>query len=92
VVAYVRHPLTFVWAFLTATTIASWLISRDGGSSYQVNAAVTLGVLLIAAVKARLVIQFFMEARHAPVWLKRTLDGWLVGLMVLLLATYAAYL
>jgi len=88
---YLRHPLILVWALLTAITIASWLISR-GGAPHQISAAVTTGVLLIAAIKAWFVMRYFMEVRHAPVWLKRTTDGWLGGLLVLLLGIYAAYL
>ena len=90
--AYIRHPLTYVWAFLTATTLASWLISRDGGSAHQLNAGVTICVLLIAAVKSRLVIRWFMEVRHAPRWLKRATDGWLAVLFLLLSGIYFANL
>jgi len=92
VAQYLLHPLTFVWAFLTATTIASWLISQSGGAAHQLSLAVTIGVLLIAAVKARLVIRFFMEVRHSPLWLKRSLDGWLTVLLALLMAIYTAHL
>ena len=86
----IRNPLTFVWVFLTTVTLASWLTARDGGASHQINTTVTLVVLLIAAVKAQLVIWHFMEVRRAPVWLKATTSGWVLALFALLLGFYYA--
>ena len=86
--AYIDNRLTYVWVFLTAVTIASWLIGRGHGVAYQINAAVTVSVLVIAAIKALLVFQFFMEVRVGPAWLKRTAYGWVIGLLSLLLITY----
>ena len=88
----IRNPLTIVWALLTIVTVASSLISLDGGAAHQINATVTSVVLLIAAVKAYLVIQHFMEVRRAPVWLKATAGGWVLGLFTLLLGVYYAAL
>ena len=85
-----RNPLTIVWALLTTVTIASSLIALDGGASHQINAEVTTAVLLIAAVKAQLVIWHFMEVRRAPVWLKATTSGWVLVLFALLLGFYFA--
>ena len=90
--ALIRNPLTIVWALLTTVTIASWLIAIDGGASHQINTTVTTVVLLIAAFKAQLVIWHFMEVRHAPVWLKATTSGWVLGLFALLLGFYFAAL
>jgi hypothetical protein len=88
----IRNPLTIVWALLTAVTIVSSLIALDGGAAHQINTTVTTAVLLIAAVKAYLVIRHFMEVRRAPVWLKATTSGWVVGLFTLLLSFYFASL
>ena len=86
----IGNPLTIVWALVTTVTLASWLVARDGGASHQINTAVTLVVLLIAAVKAQLVIWHFMEVRRAPLWLKATTSAWVVGLFALLLGFYFA--
>jgi caa(3)-type oxidase subunit IV len=86
----IRNPLTIVWALLTTITIASSWIAFDGGASHQINTTVTTVVLLIAAVKAHLVIRYFMEVRHAPVWLKATTSGWVLALFALLLGFYFA--
>ena len=61
----IRNPLTIVWALLTTVTIASSWIALEGGASHRINTTVTTAVLLIAAVKAHLVIRHFMEVRHA---------------------------
>ncbi len=88
----IRNPLTVVWALLTTVTIVSSLIALDGGASHQINTTVTTVVLLIAAVKAFLVIWHFMAVRRAPVWLKLTTSGWVLALFALLLGFYFASL
>jgi Prokaryotic Cytochrome C oxidase subunit IV len=88
----IRNPLTIVWALLTTVTIASSLIALDGGAAHQINSTVTTVVLLIAAVKAFLVIWHFMEVRGAPLWLKATTSGWVLALFALLLGFYFASL
>ena len=90
--ALIRNPLTIVWALLTTVTIVSSLIALDGGAAHQINTTVTTAVLLIAAVKVYLVIRYFMEVRRAPVWLKATTSGWVLGLFTLLLGFYFASL
>ncbi len=86
----IRNPLTIVWVLLTTVTIASSLIALDGGAAHQINTTVTTAVLLIAGVKAQLVIWHFMEVRRAPVWLKATTSAWVVVLFALLLGVYFA--
>lgn len=88
--SHLRNPLTIAWALLTAVTLVSWLTARDTGSAHVLNTAVTVVVLVIAAVKAQLVIWYFMEVRHAPRWLKASTTGWVVTLFALLLGLYFA--
>lgn len=90
--SYIRNPLTVVWAIATSITVVSWLISRGGGAAHVLSVSVTIGVLVIAAVKTQLVISYFMEVRDAPVWLRLTTTGWLVALFALLLGVYFAAL
>ncbi|QEN14357.1 cytochrome C oxidase subunit IV family protein [Mycolicibacterium sp. ELW1] len=84
----IRNPLTIVWALLTAVTVVSWLVSRDGGAAHQLNATVTTVVLLIAGVKAHLVIWHFMEVRRAPLWLKAVTGGWVIVVVAAMLGVY----
>ncbi len=86
--AYLRSPLTVVWAVLTAVTVVSWLTARGGGAAHHLNATVTVVVLVIAVVKTQLVIWHFMEVKDAPTWLKATTSGWLIALFGLLLGFY----
>ena len=86
--AYLRNHLTYVWAFLVAITVASWLLGRGQGADFQIEAVITIGVLLIAAIKVQFVIRYFMEVRTAPRWLKRTAYSWNIALLYLLLWFY----
>ncbi len=86
---YLRNPLTCAWALLAALTILSWWLGRGQGTEQQLSAAITYSVLVTAAVKALLVIAYFMEVRFAPAWLKRTTYGWALGLLLLLLCCYS---
>jgi heme/copper-type cytochrome/quinol oxidase subunit 4 len=88
--AYLRNPLTLVWAFLTLITLASWWISQGSGVGFHANTAVTLSVLLLAVVKVHFVMRYFMEVRHAPIWLRRITSGWLLVLCLLLCGIYLA--
>ena len=85
--AYLRNPLCQVWAFLTAITLASWWVSQ-GGLEFNVNPLVTVTVLLVAGLKVHLVVRYFMEVKVAPRWLRRTMNGWLIVLLSLLLGFY----
>lgn len=85
-----HRTLIYVWAFLVAITIASWWLGRGTDAPFHIDWTITLGVLLVAAVKVRLVIQYFMEVRSAPSWLKWTCDGWLALLFVALFGFYWA--
>lgn len=80
------NKLTGVWLFLALLTVASWWVGH--GEVPQLNALVTLTVLLMAALKALLVIMYFMEVNTSPAWLKRTMYGWLAILLVVLIFSY----
>ena len=86
---YLRNPLTYAWASLTAITIISWWLGRGHGGEYQLSATITYGVLIMAAFKALLVIAYFMEVRSGPAWLKITTYGWALCLPSLLLVSYS---
>jgi len=86
--AYLRNPLTLAWALLALITVASWWLGRGHGVAYQADAAVTLAVLVMASIKVHLVMRYFMEVRHGPAWLKRTVYGWNGALLCALLMAY----
>jgi hypothetical protein len=47
-----------------------------------------MAIMLIAAVKVRLVIRYFMEVRRAPLALRVVCDGWLLAVTALIMTVY----
>jgi heme/copper-type cytochrome/quinol oxidase subunit 4 len=80
-------PVSIVWAALMLATCAStWLLSKDSVAPE----VATVAIMLVAAVKGRLVIRYFMEVRRAPLGLRLVCDGWLLAVTVLIIAVYFA--
>jgi heme/copper-type cytochrome/quinol oxidase subunit 4 len=76
-----RKPVTIVWAALMlATCTSTWLLSKNS----VMPAVATVAIMLIAAVKMRLVIRYFMEVRRAPLALRFICDGWLLAVTALI--------
>lgn len=81
-----RYPATIVWLILVSLTMTSWWL----GTEREVQAsgpqmAVTMGVIILAFIKVRLILFQFMEVRSAPRLLRGICDGWVIGMCVLLL-------
>ena len=80
-----RKPVSIVWAALMLATCAStWLLSKNSVTPE----AATVAIMLVAAVKVRLVIRYFMEVRRAPLALRLVCDGWLLAVTALILTVY----
>ncbi|MCW2751409.1 MAG: Prokaryotic Cytochrome oxidase subunit [Aeromicrobium sp.] len=74
-----------VWLVLMAATITStWVLSKN---AFDPRVA-TVGVLVIAGWKVRLVIMHFMEIRTAPWAFRLVLEAWVVGVTTMLLVMY----
>ena len=82
--------LALVWLVLTVMTMAYiWLDhSADDDGVLKASTVVTVSAIIIALVKVRIIFREFMEVRHAPVWLRRLTDGWVVLMAVCLLSSY----
>lgn len=82
--------LAIVWLVLTAMTMAYvWLDrSADDDGVLKASTVVTVSAIVIALVKVRIIFREFMEVRHAPVWLRRLTDGWVVLMAACLLGSY----
>ena len=80
-----RKPVSIAWAALMLATCAStWLLSK-----HSVTPEVaTVAIMLIAAVKVRLVMRHFMEVRRAPLALRFVCDGWLLAVTALIVTVY----
>lgn len=83
--------MTWAWLALTAITIGSWwLAPAHVTNTVRASTFITGLVLVLAFIKSRLIIQYFMEVRTAPRWLRRATDAWLIGLVVAMAAIYLA--
>jgi hypothetical protein len=83
------RDVVLVWAALTAITVAAWQLTP--GHSQRSTATgdeLVAVIVLLGAVKCRLIVRHFMEVRTAPRWLRTTTDAWLVVLWTTLLAIY----
>lgn len=83
------RPITIAWIALCAITITSWwLAPAHSGVAAVASVPITVAVVLLGAVKSRLIIRYFMEVRTAPRWLRLATDGWLIALWAGVLAIY----
>ena len=72
---------TVVWVVLSAITVVSWWLGPAHHSGpLAPNTVITVVVLALGFLKARLIIRHFMEVRTAPLWLRVSTDVWLVAL------------
>jgi hypothetical protein len=84
-VELLRKPVSIVWAALMLATYAStWLLSKNSVTPE----VATVAIMVIAAVKVRLVMGHFMEVRRAPLALRFVSDGWLLAVTALILTVY----
>ena len=82
--------LLIVWLILTSMTLAYVWIDHtvDQNGTLRASIAVTVSAILIALIKVRTIFREFMEVRHAPAWLCRLTDAWVVLIAVCLLGSY----
>lgn len=85
------RPATIAWLVLSAITIGSWwLAPGHSGHTTGPSVPITLAVVLLGAIKGRLIIRYFMDVRHAPRWLRTATDAWLAVLWIGVLIAYLA--
>jgi hypothetical protein len=70
-----------VWAALVAVTVTGGLVSDSDGSGDILIAV----IVLFGLGKTWLIVQYFMEVRHAPRWLQIVVTGWMLSLWTTLL-------
>jgi hypothetical protein len=85
----IERRLSRVWLLLSGITLLSWWLGLEHGArSPRLDAAVTAAALLIAALKVRVIVVEFMEARHTSPKLQRAMDLWLFLLVAGLFTIY----
>ena len=82
--------LLVVWVVLASLTLSYLWIDHSVGGGLTASAAVTSGVIVIAAVKVRIIFREFMEVRQAPALLCRLTDAWVILIAASLLGCYFA--
>jgi hypothetical protein len=82
--------LLIVWLILTSITLAYVWIDHtvDQNGMLRASTVVTVSAIVIALIKVRIIFREFMEVRHAPAWLCRLTDAWVVLIAVCLLGSY----
>ena len=81
--------LLVVWLALSAFTLISlWMGSMEARDTAATRSVIASGGIAIALIKTRIVFREFMEVRHAPVFLRRLTDGWLLLTAVSLLGVH----
>ncbi|MFI5511425.1 cytochrome C oxidase subunit IV family protein [Mycobacterium sp. NPDC051804] len=85
-----NRRLLIVWSILTLLTLAYvWMDEAvDQNGTLTASTVVTVSAIAIALIKVRIIFREFMEVRHAPAWLCRLTDGWVVLVATCLLGSY----
>jgi hypothetical protein len=86
----VNIRLLIAWLALSALTLIYLWLDRtaDENGLLAASTAVTVSAIVIALVKVRIIFREFMEVRHAPEFLCRITDAWVVIIAVCLLGAY----
>jgi hypothetical protein len=82
--ALVWLPATRVWLVLMAAAVLSWMISEHSTAAKVATSA----VVLIAALKVRLIVMHFMELRWRPRPWRILFELWISGVTAIILGGY----
>jgi hypothetical protein len=86
-----RHPATGIWLLLVLATGLSWWFGTDHGAhADQHRLRTTISLMLIAFIKVRFVIMYFMEVRTAPLVVRLLGETWVLGVCAAILCIYVA--
>jgi hypothetical protein len=90
VTATFNKRLLIVWLILTSMTLAYIWIDHtvDQNGTLRASTVVTVSAIGIALIKVRIIFREFMEVRHAPAWLCRLTDAWVLLIGACLLGSY----
>ncbi|MBB5915205.1 hypothetical protein BJY24_004072 [Nocardia transvalensis] len=84
-----KRVVIYVWAALAAITLLAWqLTPGHTQAAASLSKELVAAIVVLGAIKSRLIIRYFMEVRHAPRWLRTATDAWLVVLWAALLGVY----
>lgn len=76
----------FVWSFLViATLCTAWLAEHHGAAGHWTAAV----VMLVAALKGRAIVLYYMELKDAPLAWRLVFEAWLAIATLVILAFWA---
>jgi len=88
VIVKFNKRLLVIWLVLASFTLAYLVIDHSVDGSLRPSAVVTSSVIVIAAIKVRIIFREFMEVRQAPALLCRLTDAWVILIAASLLGCY----
>lgn len=80
-ISLLAKPVSAAWLLLMLATGLSWWLGLDQGVAADQQGDyryISSGLIIIAFIKVRIVIRYFMEVRQAPLALKLVCDAWVV--------------
>ena len=80
-ISLLAKPVSAVWLLLMLATGLSWWLGLDQGVAADQQGDyryISSSLIIIAFIKVRIVIRYFMEVRQAPLALKLVCDAWVV--------------
>jgi len=80
-ISLLAKPVSAAWLLLMLATGLSWWLGLDQGVAADQQGDyryISSGLIIIAFIKVRIVIRYFMEVREAPLALKLVCDAWVV--------------
>ena len=84
-----RNRATPVWILLVLCTGLSWWLGGITESADALNIRyVSTAMIIVAFIKVRFVIQYFMEVRTAAVALKLLCDAWVLIVFFAIIGLY----
>jgi len=83
------NKLTLVWALLCAGALVSQLLGDTAADPATTQQTLGIAILVIAFVKAHLVLHYFMGLNRAPLGWRALFAGWGVTVAALLIALYS---
>ena len=81
--ALLKTRETSVWLILMVVSISNWVLGSQRSSLESDSSAAVIILLTLAFFKVSLIMQYFMEVRHANNELKVSCNLWLLAVFLL---------